>query len=171
MYPELSSPLEVVTSMIAWEGTDTVAGFLVRVGESDIPIGITERLQFLYLLAFASAEFSFNIACVLSEVEKEEKLVADWVRIFMEGVEHRLEGGSSEMDVLSAEEKEAVATALRNKSGKSAGDEEWTVFAEKLSRVAHPSVVECNVGVNNSGKGEEDFVVEDSSGEIEDFWD
>ena len=154
--------------MIAWEDTNTVAGFLVRVGESDIPLGITERLQFLYLLAFASTEFSFNIACVLSEVEKEDRLVADWVRIFMEGVEHRLDGGSSEMDVLSAEEKEAVATALRNKS---AGDEESTVFAEiKLSRVAHPSVVECDVGVNSTGKGKKELIVEDSSGEIGDFW-
>jgi hypothetical protein len=172
IYPDLPSPLKVVANTIAWEDTDTVAGFLVRVGESDIPIGITERLQFLYLLAFASTEFSFNIACVLSEVEKEDKLVADWVRIFMEGVEHRLEGGSSEMDALNAEEKEAVATALRNKWGKSAGDEESTVFADiKLSTVAHPSVVECDAGVNNSGKGKEEFIVEDSSGEIEDFWD
>jgi hypothetical protein len=65
IYPDLPSPLKVVANTIAWEDTDTVAGFLVRVGESDIPIGITERLQFLYLLAFASTEFSFNIACVL----------------------------------------------------------------------------------------------------------
>jgi len=76
------------------------------------------------------------------------------------------------MDALNAEEKEAVATALRNKWGKSAGDEESTVFADiKLSTVAHPSVVECDAGVNNSGKGKEEFIVEDWSGEIEDFWD
>jgi hypothetical protein len=72
----------------------------------------------------------------------------------------------------SVEEKEAVATALRKKWGKLTDEEESTVFAElNLSRVAHPSVVECDVGINNSGKGKEQFRVEDSSGEIEDFWD
>jgi len=146
--------------MIGWKDSETVAGFLVRVAESNIPIGLTERLQFLYLLAFASTEFSLSIACVFSEVENDRQLVAEWVRVFMRGVEHRLGSGLPEMDVLSMEQKGFMVSAFQNTFKNLVDVEEGSlVTALKLEIMTHPAMIEPDVGGDESGAGQEDFKV------------
>jgi len=166
--------MKTVSHMIEWKDTETVAGFLVRAAESKAPFGFTERLQFLYLLAFASQEFSMGMACVLSQCEDDRRAVAQWLRSFMRGVEHRLESGLSEMEVLSVEEKEFLGSAFKNTWEKSFGVEEPSLVTAllKLETMAHPSMIEDDVDdVEGGCQGEVMVESDDTSGEVDDFWD
>jgi hypothetical protein len=165
--------METVCHMIGWKDTETVAGFLVRAAESKAPFGFTERLQFLYLLAFASEEFSLGMACVLSECEDDRIEVAEWLRSFMRGVDHRLESGLSEMEALSVEEKEFLGSAFKNTWEKSFGVEEPSLVTAllKLETMSHPSMIEDDLDdVEGGDQGE--VMVDDTSGDSEDddFW-
>jgi hypothetical protein len=166
--------MKTVCHMIEWKDTETVTGFLVRAAESKAPFGFTERLQFLYLLAFASPEFSMGMACVLSECEDDRRAVAEWLRIFARGVEHRMESGLSEMEVLSVEEKECLASSFKNTWEKSFGVEEPSLVTAllKLETMPHPSMIEDDVDVDEGGGGERQYIVEndDTSEEDDDFW-
>jgi hypothetical protein len=113
------------------------------------------------------------MACVLSECEDDRIEVAEWLRSFMRGVDHRLESGLSEMEALSVEEKESLGSAFKNTWEKSFGVEEPSLVTAllKLETTSHPSMIEDDLDdVEGGGQGE--VMVDDTSGDSEDddFW-
>lgn len=107
-YSKQPSPIDVIPSILIWKDSPTVAGFLISAAEDNIPIGITERLEVLHLLAFASPDFSMKIASALSGAEGEEVEMARWLRSFSAGVEYKLEFGLSEEEILTEDESRGL---------------------------------------------------------------
>jgi hypothetical protein len=132
-----------VSTIINWKDTPTVAGLIIRAAESDIPIGLTERIQILYLLGFASKEFSLRIACMLSTVEEMEEELAYWLRVFVKGAEYGMATGMSELEVLEDDEELMLAYTLMRIISMSSDWEGKTVSELiQIHAVEHPSTVE-----------------------------
>lgn len=132
-----------MSTITDWKDTPTVAGLIIRAAESDIPIGLTERMQIFYLLGFASQEFSLRIACMLSTVEEMKEELAYWLRVFVTGAEHRMVTGKSELEVLEDEDEVMLANALMRMISTSSDWEGKTVSDWiRIHAVEDPSVFE-----------------------------
>jgi hypothetical protein len=105
LYPTQPSPLDVISSILPWKDSPTVAGLIIRAAEGNLAIGLTERLQMLYLLAFTTPEFAMKVACVLSKLEGDKDEITHWLRTFAGAVEYKLGTGSSEEDILTVDER------------------------------------------------------------------
>ena len=130
--------MDIVSTMIQWKDTPTVAGFLVRAAESNIVISMTERLQIVYLLAFSLKHFALKIATVLSVVEDDRDEVVTWLGLFMKGVEYKLKTGSCEMEALSYDDQKAIKLA-RNYRPSSTDRADSGDDLDQLRIISHPS--------------------------------
>jgi hypothetical protein len=160
-----------VSTIIDWRDTPTVTGLIIRAAESDIPIGLTGRMQIFYLLGFASKEFSLRITCMLSTVDKMAEELAYWLRVFLKGAEYRMVTGKSESEVLDDEDEMMLANTLTRMISTSSDWEGETVSdLIRIHTVEDPSAVENTV--DDPMELQDNFADsdDDESADVAAFW-
>jgi hypothetical protein len=105
---------QIISSVLEWKNTPTTTGLIIRATETASMLSFTERLQILFLLAFASHDFKLKFSCLVSELEDTTE-IARWLENFILAVESKLELGLAEMSCFDEEEQKNMIEAYSRK--------------------------------------------------------
>jgi hypothetical protein len=113
-YPFDSDPLATIEQTINWRYEETVVGYIIRMMETCPVLSVGNRLQVIFLCAYASKALLIYLACALSIV-KDSMDHLFWFERFIDVVEGHLREGMSEFEQFSMDELKELEDAFEEK--------------------------------------------------------
>jgi hypothetical protein len=101
---------QIILCVLEWKDTPTITGLIIHATEMTSGLTITERLQILFVLAFASHDFIIKFSCLISEFEDTTEITW-WLGNFLFAVESKLKKKVTEMSCFNKEDQKKLMEA------------------------------------------------------------